>query len=198
MSRGSKTIRILETTVSIRPRAVSIRGATAAVAATLTFITVRPAAAQGGHQHSAHSHSMQSDSTSDSAFAALQARGKKAMGVDQYTSTHRFDDLPDGGRIELTRDATDSAGVRTIREHLAHIARAFAAGDFTTPFAVHAREVPGTKTMAAKRDAIHYVFEPLPGGGEVRISSKDPEAIRAIHAFMAFQRGDHRAGGEHP
>jgi hypothetical protein len=158
---------------------------------------VRPASAQSGHDHAAHSHAARSDSTSDSAFAELQKRGKVEMGVDQYTSTHRFDDLVDGGRIELTRDASDSAGVRTIREHLASIARAFASGDFSTPFAVHAREVPGTKTMAAKRDAIRYEFKPLPGGGEVRISSRDPEAIRAIHTFMAFQRGDHRAGGEH-
>jgi hypothetical protein len=111
---------------------------------------------------------------------------------------HRFDDLADGGRIELTRDAADSAVVRVIREHLASIARAFARGDFSTPFAVHAREVPGTKTMAAKRDAIRYEFSPLPGGGEVRLSSKDPAAVRAIHSFMAFQRGDHLAGGEHP
>ncbi len=156
-----------------------------------------PVSAQSGHDHAAHSHAARSDSTSDSAFAELQKRGKVEMGVDQYTSTHRFDDLADGGRIELTRDASDSVGVRTIREHLASIARAFASGDFSTPFAVHAREVPGTRAMAAKRGAISYDFKPLPGGGEVRISSKDPEAIRAIHAFMAFQRGDHRAGGEH-
>jgi hypothetical protein len=165
--------------------------------ALLALGAVRPASAQSGHDHAAHSHAARSDSASDSAFAALQARGKIEMGVDQYTSTHRFDDLADGGRIELTRDASDSAGVRTIREHLASIARAFAKGDFSTPFAVHARDVPGTKTMAAKRDAISYEFRPLPGGGEVRLSSKDAEAIRAIHAFMAFQRGDHRAGGEH-
>jgi hypothetical protein len=158
---------------------------------------VRPASAQSGHGHAAHPRAARPDSTSDSAFAALQQRGKVEMGVDQYTSTHRFDDLADGGRIELTRETSDSAGVRTIREHLASIARAFAAGDFATPFAVHAREVPGTKTMAAKRDAIRYEFRPLPGGGEVRLSSRDPEAIKAIHAFMAFQRGDHRAGGEH-
>lgn len=168
-----------------------------AVGALLVLGAGHPAAAQGGHEHSGHSHSVKSDSTSDSAFAALQARGKVAMGVDQYTSTHRFDDLADGGRIELTRDPSDTTGVRTIREHLAGIARAFAAGDFSTPLGVHAREVPGTPAMAAKRDAIRYEFKPLPGGGEVRISSKDAEAIRAIHTFMAFQRGDHRAGGEH-
>lgn len=169
-----------------------------ALGALLATGTVQSAAAQQTeHQHPAHAHSTESDSTSDSAFAALQARGKVAMGVDQYTSTHRFDDLADGGRIELTRDPSDSAGVRTIREHLAGIARAFAAGDFSTPFAVHDREVPGTRVMAAKRDAIRYDFKPVRGGGEVRISSKDPEAIRAVHAFMAFQRGDHHAGGAH-
>jgi hypothetical protein len=163
----------------------------------IVLSAVRPASAQSGHGHSAHPHAARPDSTSDSAFAELQKRGKVEMGVDQYSSTHRFDDLADGGRIELTRDASDSVGVSTIREHLTSIASAFAGGDFSTPFAVHAREVPGTKTMAAKRDAIRYEFKPLPGGGEVRISSRDPEAIRAIHAFMAFQRGDHRAGGEH-
>lgn len=183
--------------MSTRFRAVSIRSALPVIGVILVIGAVRGAAAQAEHQHSGHAHSMKSDSTSDSAFKALQARGKVAMGVDQYTSTHRFVDLADGGRIELTRDRSDSAGVRVIREHLASIARAFAAGDFSTPFAVHAREVPGTKTMAAKRGAIRYKFKPLPGGGEVRVSSKDPEAIRAIHAFMAFQRGDHRASGEH-
>ncbi|HEU4699368.1 MAG TPA: hypothetical protein VFS40_09315 [Gemmatimonadales bacterium] len=132
----------------------------------------------------------------DSGFAALQARGQTAMGVDQYTSTHRFDDLPDGGRIELQRDPADTAGVRTIRAHLQTIARAFAAGDFTTPEFVHARAVPpGTDVMAARRDRIRYAFAPLPGGGAVRITTRDPEALRAVHAFLAFQRGDHRAGG---
>lgn len=131
----------------------------------------------------------------DSAFAELQHRGHQAMGVDQYTSAHRFDDLSDGGRIELQRDAADTAGVRTIREHLQEIARAFQEGDFTTPGFVHAREVPGTPVMRERRSAITYEFRPLPGGGEVRITSGDPEAVRAIHEFLAFQRQDHRAGG---
>lgn len=154
----------------------------------------RPAAAQAEHQH----HHQHADSAStDTAFAALQTRGKAEMGVDQYSSTHRFDDLSDGGRIELTRDPADSAGVRTIRDHLAGIARAFAAGDFSTPRAVHAREVPGTAIMAARRDVIHYEYKPLPGGGELRIRTADPEAVKAVHEFLAFQRGDHRAGGTH-
>ncbi|HKG90423.1 MAG TPA: hypothetical protein VKA84_00950 [Gemmatimonadaceae bacterium] len=128
----------------------------------------------------------------DSSFAALQARGRTAMGVDQYTSSHRFDPLPDGGRIELQRDADDSAGVEQIRDHLRQIARAFAAGDFATPMFVHATDsVPGTAVMAARRGAISYTFAPLPRGGEVRIRTTDAEALRAVHAFLAFQRGDH-------
>src|SRR5690242_6831546 len=38
---------------------------------------------------------------SDTAYASMQQRGKEAMGVDQYTSTHKFDSFADGGRIEL-------------------------------------------------------------------------------------------------
>ncbi|HEU4565860.1 MAG TPA: hypothetical protein VFS05_14465, partial [Gemmatimonadaceae bacterium] len=127
----------------------------------------------------------------------LQARGKVAMGVDQYTSVHRFDALPDGGRIELQRAGADSAEVETIRGHMREIAGMFAAGDFSTPKFVHMRDVPGTAVMAAKRKAIRYEYHPLPAGGEVRMYTSDPEALRAIHEFMAFQRGDHRAGGKH-
>jgi len=132
----------------------------------------------------------------DSAFAAMQARGKQVMGVDQFTSTHHFDSLPDGGRIVLQRNVADSAGTRTIREHLRHIAGAFGQGDFSLPMQVHAREVPGTRVMADKRGAITYVFRALPRGGEVRIESRDPEAIRAIHEFLAYQRQDHHAAGQ--
>jgi hypothetical protein len=131
----------------------------------------------------------------DSAFTAMQSRGKTAMGVDQYSSTHQFDALADGGRIELQRDVDDSAGVAQIRRHLQEIAKAFASGDFTTPAFVHMQAVPGTEVMAAKRGAITYTYRELPRGGEVRIVTKDREALRAIHEFMAFQRQDHRAAG---
>ncbi len=138
------------------------------------------------------------DSTrADTGFAALQSRGQVAMGVDQYTSAHQFDDLPSGGRIELQRDSTDSSGVRTIREHLQQVAEAFAGGDFSVPGFVHADSVPGTSVMSVNRRLIHYEFQPLPGGGEVLVTSNDSATVSAIHAFMAFQRQDHHAGGMH-
>ena len=137
------------------------------------------------------------DHLADSAFAAVQARGadRRAMGVDQYTSVHRFAALPDGGRIELRRRTDDPAGVARIRAHLRAIAAAFAEGDFRTPAFVHMREVPGTAVMAARRAAITYTVGELPRGGEVRITTREPEALAAVHAFIAFQRQDHRAGG---
>jgi hypothetical protein len=131
----------------------------------------------------------------DTGYAALQQRGTMVMGVDQYTSTHRFDDLPDGGRIVLTRSARDTAGVRAIRAHLAEITRAFAAGDFGHTMLVHQRTMPGTEIMQQRRGVISYRMDTLPGGGAVRITTSDALAVRAIHEFLAAQRGDHHAGG---
>ncbi len=131
----------------------------------------------------------------DAAFADMQARGQQAMGVSQYTSTHVFDEFPDGGRIELQRDVDDNAGVAQIRQHLQEIVRAFDAGEFSTPAFVHMQRVPGTSVMATKRDASTYTYRELPRGGEVRIVTQDAQALQAIHEFMFFQRQSHRAGG---
>jgi hypothetical protein len=131
----------------------------------------------------------------DTAFKAMQERGKKAMGVDQYTSTHKFDALPTGGRIELQRDVADSAGVAQVRAHIRDIARAFKTGDFSIPGFVHMQDVPGTKVMRERRDRISYQVHDLPRGAELHIDTTDPAALAAIHEFMAFQRGEHHAGG---
>jgi hypothetical protein len=131
-------------------------------------------------------------SEADTAFAALQERGKRAMGVDQYTSVHHFIDTPEGGRIVFERDSSDSIGVAAIQLHLKHLASAFSAGDFQLPGMVHAQKVPGTAVMATKHTAIQYDFRSLAGGGEVRIRTQDAEALRAVHAFLAFQRREHR------
>jgi hypothetical protein len=130
----------------------------------------------------------------DPAFAGVQSRGGVAMGVNQYTSRHVFEPLPDGGRIALQRDAADSEGAAQIRRHMHEIAGRFAAGDFALPGFVHARVVPGTEIMAARRAAIAYAVDTLPRGAALRIRSADSTAVRAIHEFLAFQRQDHHAG----
>jgi hypothetical protein len=131
----------------------------------LAVAMTRPGWAQGG----------------ESAFTAMEKLG-----------THWFEDAPDGGRIELTRDPGDSAGITQVRAHLARIARDFAAGNFRTPGEVHeGKEVPGAATMAARRNQISYRYSPVTGGGELRIVTRDPEALKAIHQYLAFQRREH-------
>ena len=116
------------------------------------------------------------------------------MGVDQYTSTHVFEDLPDGGRILLKRDdPSDTAGTATIRRHMESIVADFRRGDFAKPFRVHAGVVPGTAVMTTLRAAIRYEVLDRPRGAEVRLRSADPAAVAAIHEFLAFQREAHHA-----
>ncbi len=131
----------------------------------------------------------------DSAYVALQQRGKMAMGVDQYESQHQFDILPNGGRIALEMKNNDSLSIAQIRAHLKLIEHAFQAGDFSTPEFVHMRAMPGTDVMARNKAKIVYSYADLPRGGEVRITTKDPESLAAIHKFMSAQRGDHKAHG---
>jgi len=146
--------------------------------------------AQHAAMHGGHS----STPAPDSSFAALQARGKMAMGVDQYASAHRFDILPDGGRIALEMKDGDSLAVAQIRAHMKLIEHAFQAGDFSTPEFVHARAMPGTDIMSRNKALIRYRYADLPRGGEVRITTTDPESLAAIREFLTAQRGDHRAG----
>jgi hypothetical protein len=82
-----------------------------------------------------------------------------------------------------------------MREHMRTIADAFARGDFAAPGLVHAQVVPGTDVMAARRASIEYAATDRPRGAEVRIRTTDSAAVRAVHAFLAFQRSDHRAAG---
>lgn len=116
------------------------------------------------------------------------------MGVDQYTSAHEFEALPDGGRITLERHRNDPAGVAQIRRHMEQIAVSFRRGDFVLPGFVHDREVPGTRIMHARRALISYTTDSTPAGGRLRIFSGDSAAIDAVHQFLAFQRQDHRTG----
>lgn len=160
---------------------------TAALLATLA------ASACGGQSDGAST-----DSARDTAFAAMQERGEHAMGVDQYSSAHVFEPLPDGGRIVLQRDRDDSAGTETIRAHMRTIATAFARGNFAVPGFVHAQSVPGTSIMRERRAFITYEADTLPRGGEVRIRTRDSAAIDAVHAFLAFQRREHHAPAHAP
>lgn len=171
--------------------------AVAALAPAVLAAQTRPAPVPAPAPTAAPNHAAHHPPT-DSAFAATQQRGKQVMGVDQYSSTHVFEDLPDGGRIILQRDTADPLDERTIRTHMRDVAKQFSAGDFSLPGVVHATDVPGTAVMASKKRHIRYIAMDMPRGAQVRIVTRNAEAIKAIHEFLAFQRMDHRAAGHAP
>jgi hypothetical protein len=81
-----------------------------------------------------------------------------------------------------------------VRSHLKEIAAAFAKGDFAKPFQTHAEVPPGVPAMERLKAVIRYTYEPTPRGGMVRISTSDPEALKAVHDFLAYQAREHHAG----
>jgi hypothetical protein len=137
----------------------------------------------------------QHQQTSDQHAAGVDARGDHAMGFSHGNSAHHFHLLPDGGTIEVVADDASDATTRDeIRMHLSHIAKMFTDGDFQVPMFIHDTVPPGVTVMKSKRSAITYAFEPTRNGGQVRIASADPDAVRAIHEFLTFQIDDHRTG----
>jgi hypothetical protein len=59
---------------------------------------------------------------------------------------------------------------------------------------IHAENPPGAETMKRLRGVIQYKVENSERGGRIRISSKNAEAVEAVHVFLRFQIADHRTG----
>jgi hypothetical protein len=127
---------------------------------------------------------------------AMNHRGAMVMGFDQTLTAHHFRLYTDGGAIEVNvRDRSDTNDLDAIRSHLPHIAQMFAGGDFDAPMLVHdSADVPGTKVMAEKKDMIQYRYDDTPSGGRVSITTSDPDALAAVHAFLRFQIREHKTG----
>src|SRR3954470_4558394 len=127
--------------------------------------------------------------------AALDERGARAMGFSQTATVHHFLLKPDGGVIQVeVRDAADATNRDVVREHLSHIARAFAEGDFNTPMLIHERVPPGADSMRRLKSEISYTYEETEAGGRIRIYTKNAEALAAVHDFLRFQIEDHQTG----
>jgi hypothetical protein len=127
--------------------------------------------------------------------ADVEKHGDEAMGFPHDKTTHHFRLYSDGGAIEVTvNDNKDSHNLQAIRSHLTHIVTMFSNGEFSIPMFVHDQVPPGVPVMKEKRAEISYSFEELPAGGRVRIKTKNPDALKAIHDFLRFQIEDHHTG----
>ena len=126
---------------------------------------------------------------------AVASRGDHAMGFSHETTTHHFRLYKTGGAIDVSaNDPKDAATRDEIRMHLAHIAKRFAAGDFDVPMFIHDTTPPGAAVMAKLRGQIRYLYADTAGGAKIQISTTNPEALQAIHAFLRFQVSDHQTG----
>ena len=139
----------------------------------------------------------QPDGSHDAHLAGVNARGAVAMGFSQTETTHHFILTRDGGFIQVeAKDPADAVNRDRIRQHLAHIAQMFAAGDFDTPMLVHARTPDGVPTMSRLKAEIVYAYEETERGGRVRITAKSAAALAAVQEFLRFQIEDHQTGDE--
>ena len=78
--------------------------------------------------------------------------------------------------------------------HLQHQAKKFSLGDFSAPELTHDRVPPGVPQMQKLKASISYEYEEIERGARLRISSKNPAAVAAIHDFLNFQIADHQTG----
>ena len=131
--------------------------------------------------------------------AGQDHHGSKAatvMGFDQQRTAHHFFLFNDGGAIDVSvKEAGDTANREAIQSHLPHIAAMFGSGNFDAPMLVHdSTNVPGTKTMAARKAAIRYEYVETANGGRVNIFTSNRETLDAVHEFLKFQIAEHKTG----
>jgi len=123
------------------------------------------------------------------------SRGDHAMGFDAAKTTHHFLQNSAGGTIQVTvNDPADTASRDAIQHHLQHIAKAFSESDFDIPMLVHDQVPPGVTVMKRLKSEISYQYVAGDRGGSVEISTKNPEALAAIHDFLRFQIREHHTG----
>jgi hypothetical protein len=131
----------------------------------------------------------------DAHHEGVVGRSDRVMGFSHEKTTHHFRLYADGGAIEVeANDTKDTASRDQIRSHLAHLAKLFAAGDFSAPMLIHAQNPPGTEEMKRLRENIRYEAANTDRGARLRITTKDPKALGAVHEFLRFQISDHQTG----
>jgi hypothetical protein len=159
----------------------------------VSFVAVAHAAQEHpsmppGMTHEQHTAQMKKE-------AELKEHGKMAMGFDQDKTTHHFALTATGGSIAVTaNDAADQTSRDQIRAHLADIAESFAHGDFQKPLMTHGELPAGAAQMQRLEKAITYTYEPTGRGGVVRITTSNPDALKAVHEFLRYQIREHKTG----
>ena len=132
---------------------------------------------------------------SDPGHDAMTRRGDAVMGFAHEATVHHFRLRASGGEIEaVARNPHDTGTAARIRGHMTHLAQMFGQGNFSAPMLIHAQNPPGVEVMIRLNADIAYGVERLPAGARVRITTANPAALEAVHAFLRFQITDHKTG----
>ena len=127
-------------------------------------------------------------------FFAIQ-QSHHPMGFDEQKSTHHFILTASGGYIDVSaKDVKDSSMRSEIQSHLKHIAVMFKEGNFEIPMLVHGESPAGVPALKKLKDRIAYAYRPAGNGGRITITSKDRDALAAIHDFLRYQIKEHKTG----
>jgi len=125
----------------------------------------------------------------------MNERGDHAMGFDHMKTTHHFIVTSQGGSIQVeANDENDKMSRDQIRMHLRRIAMMFSEGNFEAPMLVHDETPPGTEVMRQLKNEISYQYQEIERGASVWISTKNPDALAAVHEFLRYQIKEHKTG----
>jgi hypothetical protein len=174
----------------MKTRLGSILGPCAQTLAIATLVILSLSLAHAQEQTKPGGHDMSGMSQDE-----MNKRGDKVMGFDHTKTTHHFRLSQDGGSIEVAANSVDDTASRDqIRKHLNHIAMMFAEGNFNAPMLIHDQNPPGVAAMQRLKKEIKYEFEETEVGARITISTKNPEALKAIYQFLRFQIREHKTG----
>jgi hypothetical protein len=157
----------------------------------LSIIMMTQGAIAQSQSRQLHDHS-QSDKRR---HEGVHERGDFITGFSHAKTAHHFRLKDDGGVIEVMAISIDDEASRDqIRRHLKRIAEMFSEGDFSAPMFIHGQTPPGVETMKQSKAEIKYQYEESDRGAKVRITTANPESVKAVHEFLRFQIQDHRTG----
>ena len=160
-----------------------------------TLLAVSVLALAGASLARAQAHDRCPMAPEDTHRAGVDHRHDDATGTSHALTEHHFTLAKDGGSIRLeVKDAAETEARDRVRVHLRMIADSFAAGDFSLPKQIHDQLPPGASAMKERKVAIRYAYAPTDKGGVVVISTRDAEALAAVHQFLRFQIRDHATG----
>jgi hypothetical protein len=53
---------------------------------------------------------------------------------------------------------------------------------------------PGVETLQKRKSAVTFLYEEMPEGGRVRMTTLDSKAMSTLHEFLRYQIREHATG----